>query len=159
MSPHEAVAPARKVASPSSLFTARRANRALVLVRKITADIVARYLQLIDLRAQAREAADDADSDAPPTRNDAEPALQAQIDRSLHLLGRLNRELVDIGCILRDWRTGLVDFPAVYQGRRVWLCWRLGEPAIEHWHTVDAGIQGRQPVDERFRRRSSNRPN
>ncbi len=150
MSPHEAVAPARKVASPSSLFTARRANRALVLVRKITADIVARYLQLIDLRAQAREAADDADSDAPPTRNDAEPALQAQIDRSLHLLGRLNRELVDIGCILRDWRTGLVDFPAVYQGRRVWLCWRLGEPSVAHWHEINEGFAARHAIAADF---------
>jgi hypothetical protein len=37
----------------------------------------------------------------------------------------------------------------------VLLCWRMGETAIEHWHTVDSGFQGRQPVDERFRRKST----
>jgi hypothetical protein len=43
----------------------------------------------------------------------------------------------------------------------VLLCWRMGETAIEHWHTVESGFQGRQPVDERFRRRTSSggRPN
>jgi hypothetical protein len=43
----------------------------------------------------------------------------------------------------------------------VLLCWRMGESAIEHWHTIEDGFKGRQPVDERFRRRSnsSNRPN
>lgn len=150
MSPHEAVAPARKVASPSSLFTARRANRALVLVRKITADIVARYLQLVDLRAQARAVVDEADSDSPLTRSDAEPALQTEIDHCLDILRGLNRELVGIGCILRDWRTGLVDFPAVYQGRRVWLCWRLGEPSVAHWHEINEGFAARRAVAADF---------
>jgi hypothetical protein len=37
----------------------------------------------------------------------------------------------------------------------VLLCWRMGETSIEHWHTVDSGFSGRQPVDERFRRRST----
>jgi len=43
----------------------------------------------------------------------------------------------------------------------VLLCWRMGEPAIEHWHTMESGFQGRQPIDERFRRRSTSggRPN
>jgi len=43
----------------------------------------------------------------------------------------------------------------------VLLCWRMGETTIEHWHTMESGFQGRQPVDERFRRRtnSGGRPN
>jgi hypothetical protein len=41
------------------------------------------------------------------------------------------------------------------------LARRMGEPSIEYWHTVEAGFQGRQPLDERFRRRaaSGGRPN
>jgi hypothetical protein len=43
----------------------------------------------------------------------------------------------------------------------VLLCWRMGEPVIEHWHPTDSGFKDRQPVDERFHRRSAsgNRPN
>jgi hypothetical protein len=37
----------------------------------------------------------------------------------------------------------------------------MGEPAIEHWHTMEEGFQGRQPLDERFRKRpgANGRPN
>jgi len=41
---------------------------------------------------------------------------------------------------------GLVDFPAVLDGRPVYLCWKLGEPEVLHWHDLDAGFRGRQPL-------------
>jgi hypothetical protein len=41
---------------------------------------------------------------------------------------------------------GLVDFPTTWNGRWVFLCWRLGEPQIHHWHEVDAGFAGREPL-------------
>jgi hypothetical protein len=70
-------------------------------------------------------------------------------------------EMDAIGVQVKDLDSGLLDFPFRLEDEVVLLCWRMGEPAIEHWHTVDAGFQGRQPVDERFRRRanSSGRPN
>ena len=50
---------------------------------------------------------------------------------------------------LRDIGTGLIDFPALANGRPIWLCWRLGEPdTIGWWHEYDAGIDGRQPLAE-----------
>jgi len=70
-------------------------------------------------------------------------------------------EIDSIGVQVKDLEAGLLDFPCRLDDQVVLLCWRMGEPAIEHWHTVEAGLQGRQPVDERFRRRSipGNRPN
>ena len=70
-------------------------------------------------------------------------------------------EIDAIGVQVKDLETGLLDFPCRVDDQVVLLCWRMGEPAIEHWHTVEAGFQGRQPVDERFRRRaaSGGRPN
>lgn len=50
------------------------------------------------------------------------------------------------GIVLRDAESGLVDFPSRREGREVFLCWRLGEPAVAHWHDVDAGFVGRQPL-------------
>jgi hypothetical protein len=43
---------------------------------------------------------------------------------------------------------GLVDFRATRQGRAVYLCWQFGEPAVGHWHDLDTGFTGRQPVDD-----------
>jgi hypothetical protein len=47
-------------------------------------------------------------------------------------------------------RDGLVDFYTLRDDRLVFLCWRLGEPRITHWHEVDAGFADRQPVDDRI---------
>jgi hypothetical protein len=45
----------------------------------------------------------------------------------------------------------LIDFPALYQGREVLLCWKLGEDRIAFWHGVDEGFRGRKPIDDEFR--------
>jgi hypothetical protein len=47
---------------------------------------------------------------------------------------------------LRDIETGLVDFPALASGRQIWLCWRLGEPAVAWWHELTTGVAGRRPL-------------
>ena len=70
-------------------------------------------------------------------------------------------EIDAIGVQVKDMDSGLLDFPCKVDDQVVLLCWRMGESAIEHWHTIEDGFKGRQRVDERFRRRSnsSNRPN
>lgn len=70
-------------------------------------------------------------------------------------------EIDSIGVQVKDLDTGLIDFPCRVDDQVVLLCWRVGEPAIEHWHSMDEGFQGRQPVDDRFRRKSASggRPN
>ena len=67
-------------------------------------------------------------------------------------------EIRSIGVQVKDLDTGLLDFPFRLDDQVVLLCWRMGEPSIEHWHTVEAGSRGRRPVDERFRRRSGHNP-
>ena len=59
-------------------------------------------------------------------------------------------QVQEIGCLIKDLEIGLVDFPTVYQGTEVYLCWKLGEAAIEYWHGVDEGYRGRKPIDQDF---------
>lgn len=47
---------------------------------------------------------------------------------------------------LRDISTGLVDFPTTFEGQDAWLCWRLGEPEVAHWHPPGEGFAGRRPL-------------
>jgi len=86
---------------------------------------------------------------------------RAEVESHAQRMRETLAEIDAIGVQVKDLETGLLDFPCRLDDEVVLLCWRMGESAIEHWHTVDAGFQGRQPVDERFRRRSnsSNRPN
>ena len=58
-------------------------------------------------------------------------------------------QLVEWDIELRDIGTGLIDFPALANGRPIWLCWRLGEPEdIRWWHELDTGFGSRQPLAE-----------
>ena len=50
------------------------------------------------------------------------------------------------GVILRDVESGLLDFPSVREGKVVYLCWRLGEDHVAHWHDPEAGFPGRRPL-------------
>ncbi|MBF6591435.1 MAG: DUF2203 domain-containing protein [Ktedonobacterales bacterium] len=58
-------------------------------------------------------------------------------------------QVAELGALVKDIETGLVDFLARRQGREIYLCWRLGEPRIAWWHDIEAGVAGRQPLDER----------
>ena len=57
-------------------------------------------------------------------------------------------ELREREIVLRDLDRGLVDFPALRDGREVYLCWEEGEPEIGFWHEPEAGFGGRQPLDD-----------
>jgi len=87
--------------------------------------------------------------------------LRAEMESHLEKVRESIAEIDSIGVQVKDLETGLLDFPCRVDDQVVLLCWRMGEPAIEHWHTVETGFRDRKPIDERFRRRSSpgNRPN
>jgi Uncharacterized conserved protein (DUF2203) len=59
-------------------------------------------------------------------------------------LGFEQLERLDV--VVRDLERGLVDFPALMDGREVYLCWLLDEPRVTHWHAVEAGFAGRRPL-------------
>lgn len=69
-------------------------------------------------------------------------------------LARRLKEAIDgiqeYGCQVKDLDLGLLDFPTLYRGKEVCLCWRLGEPEIAWWHEVDEGYKGRKPIDRTF---------
>jgi hypothetical protein len=86
---------------------------------------------------------------------------RAEMETHLQRVRESVAEMDSIGVQVKDIEGGLLDFPCRIDDEVVLLCWRMGETAIEHWHTLEQGFQGRQPVDERFRRRSTSggRPN
>ncbi|MGA3010751.1 MAG: DUF2203 domain-containing protein [Terracidiphilus sp.] len=87
--------------------------------------------------------------------------LRAEMESHVRCVHESIAEIDSIGVQVKDLDTGLLDFPCRIDDQVVLLCWRMGEPAIEHWHSTDTGFKDRQPVDERFHRRSApgNRPN
>jgi len=123
------------------LFTVESANQALVLVRQVVEDIVLCYQRVTSL-AERRDQL--AGSNAAPK---ALQTIAAEMDSAAQRLKKLQGELEDVGCELKDWSQGLVDFPAMRAGKKILLCWKLGEASITHWHEVDSGFGGRKPID------------
>lgn len=86
--------------------------------------------------------------------------IRADMESHLQRVRESIAEIDAIGVQVKDLDSGLLDFPFRLDEDVVLLCWRMGEPSIEHWHTMDAGFKGRKPVDDRFRRRAAGgRPN
>ena len=121
-------------------FSLAEANRSLILVRRIVSDIVDHYKQLRALH-ETYQALDEKGH-----MSRAEEARQRYVVVTDHL-SELREELEDIGCELKDFEVGLVDFPSLRDGREIFFCWKLGEDEVGYWHAVTSGFSGRKPID------------
>jgi hypothetical protein len=137
---------ARKPMPGKKYFTAHEANSTLPLVRAIVRDVTElardlreRHERLNRSRPQDRAGLSEAH------REELQQA-QAEFERARERMQEYEQELGQLGVELKDRFTGLVDFPAWMNGRQVYLCWRLGEPEVAHWHELDAGFAGRQKL-------------
>jgi hypothetical protein len=125
-------------------FTTEQANATLPLVRRIVSD-------LLDLHPRWRLAV--AAFEAEQVRVSASGETpQARVTRleAGRLAGEIEaclEELEQIGCVFKGFDAGLIDFPSTLDGRDVYLCWQYDEPCVEHWHEIDGGFAGRQPLD------------
>lgn len=80
-------------------------------------------------------------------------AVASARGRAQSLTPRLQEAVESVqryGCVVKDLDEGLVDFPTLYRGQEVYLCWKSGEPRIQFWHGLEEGFRGRKPIDEDF---------
>jgi hypothetical protein len=125
-------------------FTIDQANRTLPLVRRIVADIVESYERWQE-EVRGFELASVAPSGSEPTP--AAVAHEREAQRLATEITGFVRELEALGVEFKGYDVGLVDFPSRIGDRTVYLCWRLGEPAVQYWHETDGGFDGRQPIE------------
>jgi hypothetical protein len=119
-------------------YTVDQANAALEWVGE-------RLTRLRDARRQLTdEEAREALGEAAPGNGGGGPGRV--VSEAFVELQRSLRELQGMEIVLRDLDRGLVDFPAVLDGREVYLCWEEGEDEVGYWHDVEAGYGGRQPL-------------
>lgn len=71
-----------------------------------------------------------------------------QREKVAEQLNQTVEEIQQTGCVVKDLDTGLVDFPSLRGGEKVYLCWKLGEERIGYWHGIEEGFAGRKPLDD-----------
>lgn len=134
------------------------ANEALLEVERILLDLRDQRAELIQLRDVVVDASgeerESVDRGGRTTGLVTEAGVQADDRRRLRLRmqGLIDQmqagvtRLVERDVTLREIETGLIDVPALVNGRQVWLCWRLGEGSIGWWHELGDGFGGRSPL-------------
>ena len=123
----------------SRLFTVGEANSLLPRLQELLED-VSRYRDVIRERAPELEPI----IRAAGTNGGGKAGSEYGVDAyNLYLSIERIREL---GVVLKDLDTGLLDFPHEREGRVVFLCWHPPEERVEYWHELEAGYQGRKPL-------------
>jgi hypothetical protein len=137
---------ARKPSTGKKYFTVAQANATLPLVRAIARDVT----QLAHSLSERHQRLSRLNPAGSPGLSEAHQEelrqVQADLERDQQQMHDYERELQSLGIELKDYFTGLVDFPCWKDDREVYLCWRLGEPEVAYWHELDAGFAGRQKL-------------
>jgi len=126
-------------------FTVAQANKTLPLVQRIVADILEDHGVWRDLMRQFELLSADATDET--GESEEQVTLRTQVDDAAHRINSYMDELAQIGCVFKGFEQGLVDFHSKRDDRDVLLCWKHGEPAVEHWHELEGGFDGRQSVE------------
>jgi hypothetical protein len=130
----------------SRIFTPDEANEALGQVRPVAERMVEARRELAEAqRRQAELMAAIAGNGGGVDPSELAHASH-EVERLAGEIVAAVREIQDLGAVVKDVDTGLVDFPAVHRGRDVLLCWRLGEDDVGHWHELESGFAGRREL-------------
>lgn len=128
-------------------YSVEDANRALPYVRAIVSDIVRQNGVVEELQQRlarlGRERRRNASSD--DVYSEEMIQFRRELEAEEERLDTFHQELKALGVELRNM-DGLCDFPSLMDGREVYLCWRLGEPTVAHWHELEAGFAGRRRI-------------
>ena len=120
-------------------FSAEEANALLPRLKPLLLQLREAKDQLTD--AEAHELL----SESAPGNGGGEAGTQVGV--AFLEVRRMLETLEEAGIVIRDIDRGLIDFPALMDGREVYLCWELGEDDVSHWHEIADGYGGRQPLD------------
>ena len=127
---------------PKRRFTLAEANKTLPLVKRIVGDIVRAHGEAMKCQQQLEKLAGTRDA----KNSKDQQQIQSRLESAMTRLEDYVDELTEVGCDLKDYQLGLIDFTGRHNGHDICLCWKLGEAEVGYWHEHDAGFVGRQPV-------------
>lgn len=121
-------------------FTLQEANATLDVIRPLIEDVQAIRRKILDKQPEAWPAMEKA------AGNGGNRALSSMV-QDFEKLDALIHRIQETDVLIKDINLGLLDFPALKDGREVYLCWQYGEGEIAFWHEIEAGYAGRQSIE------------
>jgi hypothetical protein len=139
------MAPPKPVEVKRRYFSVEEANKTLPLVKVIVTDIVHQFRVVNDLKQRLSAVLNERRRPASDPYSEELAQTQGELETEEEKLAAFIDELTKLGVELKG-PDGLCDFYSLMDGREVYLCWRLGELQVMHWHELDAGVAGRKPL-------------
>jgi hypothetical protein len=136
----------------SKIFSVEEANRLIPYLEEALESLSVMSREVVSFRREIEVLGAIESSGATSKSADVRELREIE-QRSSAMLDQFRSSLQEVasrGCIIRDLDLGLVDFYTMARDRVVCLCWRRGEPRVEHWHPVDEGFSGRRPLTDLF---------
>ena len=135
------------------IFTPAEANATLPLVSAIVSDLVDLSCDLVERRQRLSLLLGGNANNPHDPYHEELVQVQKDMEKDTLRLREYAEELRALGVEPKSGTEGLVDFPALLNGRKVYLCWKLGESRVLFWHDLESGYIGRQPLrpDCKFR--------
>ena len=128
------------------VFTVEEANELTPVLTKLIHELHAKRDEVADTEVQADAVELIAGSAAGGAPKEEVAHLVDKHKRLVVEFYEVVDEIHSFGCFLKDADLGLIDFYGVVDGRMVYLCWRLGEAEVGHWHEISQGYSSRQPL-------------
>ncbi|MEX2118135.1 MAG: DUF2203 domain-containing protein [Pirellulales bacterium] len=130
----------------AKIFTVEQANAVLPLVRAIATDLAELSRDVIERRERLAMLLAGRQRGSRDLYGEELAQIEEELEKDSQRLQEYVEELRELGVEPKNGPEGLIDFPALIEGRLVYLCWKLGEPEVQHWHELDAGFPGRRPL-------------
>ncbi len=121
-------------------FTLQEANETLNIIRPLMDEVQRIREKILQKHPEAWTAIEKS------VGNGGNRTLSRMV-QDFEKLDALVHQIQETGALIKDINIGLMDFPALRDGREVYLCWQYGEGDIAFWHEVEAGYAGRRPID------------
>ena len=131
---------------PDRLFTLEEANGALTRVRPLVEQLVERRADLLAAQARLAELVATVSGNGGGLDPEHARGLVSAVAAAEGALAEVLTSLAEVGVVVRDPDAGLVDFPSEREGTPIFLCWQLGEDAVQWWHGPEDGFAGRKPI-------------
>ncbi len=135
----------------SRLISIEESNRMLPLLRKIVEDITTKWETIIFKRTELEclEKGIDAGDEvlSPDERKARVEAIKQDLNFQIDKINSYIREVEDLGCFVEEFKRGIINFPSLYNGRKVFLCWTFGEESVCHWHELDETYNDRVRIE------------
>lgn len=130
----------------TKILALNEANKMLPLLNQIVQDIMDNWSQIIAKRGELETM----EKRPHPDNADRVQVIKQDLNELIDKVNQYIKEVESLGCFVEEFKRGIINFPSLYHGRKIFLCWHPGESAVDHWHELDETFNDRIKIKDKM---------